>query len=85
MSASNYTFTGEIDNFDVDDYIAHLGWNSPRINHKKIYTQAGSSCFYLHDEIQDRMYAFEAADTDKLNSTEAFEGVVSAFQDQRPD
>jgi hypothetical protein len=82
MAASGYTFIREIESFDIDDYLAHLGWNSPKINHMKIYTQPGSSLFYLHDEIQDRMYAFEAADPGQLNSMEAFERVVKVFQDQ---
>ena len=85
MSEPCYTFICEIEHFDIDDYVAHLGWNARNLNFFKIYTRPGSILFYLHDEIQDRMYGFEAADPEKLNSSEALKGVARAFQDQRPD
>lgn len=81
MSDSRYTFICEIENFDVDDYVAHLGWNARNLNFFKIYTQCGSSLFYLHDEIRDRMYAFGVADPDKLTNVEAFECVVKVFEE----
>nr|WP_295931997.1 hypothetical protein [uncultured Dyadobacter sp.] len=56
MAASNYIFVGEIEHFDIDDYVAHLGWIGRGVNYLKIYTQPGTSLFCLHDEIQDRMY-----------------------------
>lgn len=39
MCASSYTFTGEADSFDIDDFIAHLGWNGPKFNTFKIHHQ----------------------------------------------
>lgn len=85
MSDPRYTFICEIEHFDVDDYVAHLGWNSRKVNYLKIYTQPGSLLFYLHDETQDRMYAFKVADPDKLNSMEEFECVVRLFKNRQQD
>jgi hypothetical protein len=81
MCASSYTFTGEVDGFDIDDYIGHLGWNGPKLNTLKIYTQAGSPCFYLHDEVHDRLYAFTAAEPERLNTTQELEHVVMLFRE----
>lgn len=80
MAASDYSFIAQVDNFDIDDYLAHLGWNAPTINYLKIYTRVGSPFFYLHDEIQDRLYEFCAADAKTLCSKEEFQCVVEAYR-----
>jgi hypothetical protein len=83
MSDSRYIFICEIENFDIDDYVAHLGWNGRNLNYLKIYTQSGSSLFYLHDEIKDRMFAFRAAFPEELKSVKEFNVVVTTYRKVR--
>lgn len=80
MSICGYTFIGEVKDFDRDSYMAHLGWNAVRVNRYKIYTREGSSSYFLHDEQQDRMYEFIAADPAGLVSTEEYEHVLRTFE-----
>ena len=79
MAPNEYTFTREIENFRLDDYNAHLGWISPEITTIKIYSRPKHSFFYLHDEVQDRLFEFSADEPKKLKSAEEYNKVVEAY------
>lgn len=81
MSTSDYTFTGQVENFDINDYIAHLGWRAAKINDLKIYTLPGSSSYYLHDEVIDRLFEFDTVYPEKLHSEQEYECVVKAYKE----
>ncbi|QRR01473.1 hypothetical protein [Dyadobacter sandarakinus] len=53
-----YKFLEEVRDVDLDDYIGLIGWigNKP----KKIYASSDYQSFFLHDEIIDRFFKFEA-------------------------
>lgn len=71
-----YTFT-EITDFKLGDYTPHMGWIGKRYNPYKIYTLDGSGRYYLHDEIENRLFEFTACE--KLNYSEIYESVVTAY------
>ena len=75
-----YIFIREVRSFDTDNCLPHLGWNAARITWYKIYTMEGSPSFFLHDESDDMMYEFSAADPSGLNSKEKYEQVVEMFE-----
>jgi hypothetical protein len=79
MSLYGYTFIKEIEKFNIDSYVPHLGWLKPRIMTLKIYSRSGSLSFYLHDEITDRLFEFSADDPKKLKSSEEYEKVVRVY------
>lgn len=79
MELEGYHFIREIESFNTDSYIAHLGWVASSITTFKIYSKFGSPFFYLHDEVQDRLFEFSAEDPKKLKSKEEYDNVVRAY------
>jgi hypothetical protein len=54
-----YRFVKEIYKFRLDAYVAHLGWIGPEVTTIKIYSQAGSDNYYLHDETRNRLLSLQ--------------------------
>ncbi|MCF0043638.1 hypothetical protein LXM24_26265 [Dyadobacter sp. CY399] len=79
MILEGYHFTREIERFNTDSYIAHLGWVATNITTFKIYSKFDSPYFYLHDEVQDRLFEFLAGDPKNLKSKEEYDEVIAAF------
>ncbi len=79
MSLYGYTFLAEVEDFDIEDYIAYMDWPSAAGPHIKIYIKEGSLFFYLHDELKDRLFQFSAINPSKLKTKEAFEDVIKAY------
>jgi hypothetical protein len=79
MALEEYRFIKEIEKFNTDSYIAHLGWVTSSITTLKIYSKFDSPLFYLHDEVQDRLFEFSAEDPTKLKSKEEYDKAVKAY------
>jgi hypothetical protein len=71
-----YKFLGEITDFDLKHYVGLIGWIGDKP--QKIYTTEDRKSFFLHDELTDRLFQFEA----ELTSFEGFgqyERVIEAY------
>ncbi len=63
-----YTFT-EIADFDLDDYIPHMGWLGDKPF--KIYSKEGTESYYLYEEQNHRLFEFTTGG-EKLSSNTAY-------------
>ncbi|MCF2496123.1 hypothetical protein [Dyadobacter chenhuakuii] len=84
MALHGNHFIREIEKFNPDLYIAHLGWVAMGITTIKIYSKFNSMLFYLHDEVQDRLFEFSAEDPKKLKSAEEYKKVIQAYLEAYP-
>ncbi|MCF0061336.1 hypothetical protein MUK70_19035 [Dyadobacter chenwenxiniae] len=79
MALEGYHFIREIEKFNTDSYIPHLGWIATTITTLKIYSRFDSPFFYLHDEVQDRLSEFLTEDPKKLKSKQEYDKVMKAY------
>jgi hypothetical protein len=84
MELEGYHFIREIERFNTDSYIAHLAWVASSITTFKIYSKFDSRFFYLHDEVQDRLFEFSADDPKQLKSAEEYKKVIQAYLEAYP-
>ncbi|SDF61278.1 hypothetical protein SAMN04487996_111274 [Dyadobacter soli] len=80
-----YLIIGEVHDFEISDYIPHLGWISSQYLIRKIYTEASSHNFFLHDEQANRLFEFSAFEPSSLNSTESYQEVINLFKSFHPE
>ncbi len=85
MSLYGYRFIKEVEKFNLDIYIPHLGWIGAKVKTLKIYTRDGSTSFFLHDETREKMYEFSAVDPKRLKDSEEYEKVIRAYLVAYPD
>lgn len=83
--AQSYHLIREINDFDLLDFDAHLGWISSELLSKRIYTRQSSKHFFLHDENSNRLFEFTAARPESLNSTEKYWEVIHYFKSIVPE
>lgn len=79
MTLYGYTFIKEVENFNLDIFIPHLGWIGAKITQFKIYTRYGTLSYYLHDERLGKMYEFMARPGRRVDNKEEYENVAKAY------
>jgi hypothetical protein len=85
MNVAQFTFTVEIPEFKIDDYIPYMGWIASKPSPIKVYRSDASQNYFLHDETLDKLYEFIYHSEAQLQQKWEFENAIEAYYVRYPE
>ena len=84
MGLFGYSFIGEVEDFNLDEYTLYEGWVNDDRSRLRFYTKNGQNSFFVHDTEISKLYEFIFETDTNVKEMYLFQNAANAYKLQYP-